>query len=79
MVLVLEADEIVVLISSVSLLKIRGLCRLPDGRDLLGKLVLALVGRTILSKTLIQLSAGGWSCSLSLLIVWPEMTQSWSL
>ena len=57
MVLVLEADGIVVLISSVSPLKIRGLCKLPDGRDLLGKLVLALVGRTILSKTLIQLSA----------------------
>ena len=79
MVLVLEADGIVVLISSVSPLKIRGLCKLPDGRDLLGKLVLALVGRTILSKTLIQLSADGWSCSFSLLVVWPEITQSWSL
>ena len=73
-VLVLEADEIVVLISSVSLLKIRGLCRLPDGRDLLGKLVLALVGRTILSKTLIQLPTDGCSCTSSLLVVWAEAT-----
>ena len=36
MVLVLEADGIVVLISSASLLKIRGLCKLPDGRTCWG-------------------------------------------
>ena len=32
-----------------------------------------------LSKTLIQLSADGWGCSPSLLVVWPDGTQSWSL
>ena len=32
----------------------------------------------MLSKTLIQLSADGWGCTPSLL-VWPEVTQSWSL
>ena len=28
--------------------------------------------------SLIQLSAGGWSCTPSLLVVWPEVTQCWS-
>ena len=37
-----------------------------------------LEGRAVLSKTLIQLSADGWGCTPSLL-VWPEVTQSWSL
>ena len=45
----------------------RGLCKLPDGRDWLwGKLDLALVGRAMLSKSLIQLSASGWGCAPSL-------------
>ena len=33
----------------------------------------------MLSKTLIQLSADGWGCTPSLLVVVPEVTQSWSL
>jgi len=42
---------------------------------MMGKLGLALVGRPLLSKALIQLSAGGWDCTLSLVVVWPEVTQ----
>ena len=39
------------------------LYKFPDGRDWLwGKLGLALVGRAMLSKSLIQLSADGWGC-----------------
>ena len=44
-------------------MKIRGLWTLPDGRDWLqGKLGLALVGKGMLSKSLIQFSADGWGC-----------------
>ena len=32
-----------------------------------------------LSRTLIRLSADGWGCVPSLLVVWPEATQHWSL
>ena len=32
-----------------------------------------------LSKTLIRLTAGGWGWVPSLLVVWPEATQQWSL
>ena len=40
---------------------------LPDGRDWLwGKLGLALVGRAMPSTSLIQFSAAGWGCALSL-------------
>ena len=56
-------------------MRIRGLCKLPNGRDWLWrKLGLALMG-----KFLIQLSANGWGCAPSLLVVWPVATQSWSL
>ena len=41
-----------------------------------GKLSLALA---LISKTLIQLSADGWGSPPSLLVVWPEATQPWSL
>ena len=42
-------------------MRIRGLCRLSNGRDWLwGKLGLALVGKFMLSKSLVQFSAGGW-------------------
>ena len=34
---------------------------------------------TKLSKILILLSANGWGCVPSLLVVWPEMTQHWNL
>ena len=43
-------------------MQIRGLCKLPDGRDWLwAKLGFALVGEAMLSKSLIQFSAYGWS------------------
>ena len=42
--------------------RIRGLWKLPDGRDWLrGKLGLVLMGRAMLSKSLIQFSVDGWS------------------
>ena len=40
---------------------------------------LALVDRGMLSKSLIQLSADGWDCAPLLLVVWPELTQSWKV
>ena len=56
------------------------LCKLPDGIDWLWeKLGLGLVERAMLSKSLIQLSADGWGCAPSLLVVWPEVSQSWIL
>ena len=54
------------------------ICKLPDGRDWWWeKLVLALVGRSLLHKALIQLSADGWGCSSSLLIFWPQPSCLW--
>ena len=44
-------------------MRIRGLWKLPDGRDWLwGKLGLTLVGKAMLSKSLTQFSADGWGC-----------------
>ena len=43
------------------------------------KLGLALVGRAMLRKSLIQRSADGWGYAPSLLVVWPEVNQSWRL
>ena len=49
-------------------MRIIGLWKLPDGRDWLwGELGLALVGKAMLSKYLIQFSADGWGCVPSLL------------
>ena len=49
-------------------MRIRGLWKLPDGRDCLwGKLGLALVGKFMLSKSLIQFSVDEQGCVLSLL------------
>ena len=49
-------------------MRIRGLCKLPDGRDWLwGKLGLTLEGRTMLSKSLIQLKLLAASCNFSVL------------
>ena len=45
----------------------------------MGRTGLALVGKATLSKSLIQFSADGWDCEPSLLVVWPEAAQSWSL
>ena len=42
-------------------MSLRGLCKLPEGRDWhWEKLGLTLVGRALLSKALIQLSVDGW-------------------
>ena len=54
-------------------MRIRGSCKLLDGKDWLwGKLGIALVGGAMLSKSLIQFSADGWAYAPSLLVVWPE-------
>ena len=45
----------------------------------MGKLGLALVGRVLLNKALIQLSADEWGCPPSLVVFWPEATQSWAI
>ena len=43
--------------------RIRGLWKLPDGRDWLkGKLGLVMICRAVLSKSLIQFSVNGWGC-----------------
>ena len=53
--------------------RIRGLWKLPDGRDCLRrKLGLVLMGGAILSKSLIQLSVDGWSCVPSQLFTWGQ-------
>ena len=49
--------------------RIRGLWKLPDGRDWLReKLGLVLMGGAKLSKSLIQFSVDGWGCVPSLLL-----------
>ena len=58
---------VVFILSALSWMRIRGLCKLPDERDWLWqKLSLALVGEAMLSKSLIQFSADEWSCVPSL-------------
>ena len=52
---------------------IRGLWKLPSGRDWLrGKLGLVLMGRAMLSKSLFQFSVDRWSCVPSLLFTWGQ-------
>ena len=59
--------KFLLLLSALWWMNIRGLCRLPDGRDQLWwKLGLALMGRAMLSKSLIQFSPDGWDCAPSL-------------
>ena len=54
----------VFILSALWLLRLRGLWKLPSGSDCLWvKLGLALVGKAILSTSLIQFSANGWGCS----------------
>ena len=59
--------------------RLRGLCKLPDRRDWWWKNGLALVGKVLFSKALIQLSADGWGYTPSLVVVWPEATKPWGL
>ena len=63
---------------------IRGLWKLPDGRDWLrGKPGLVLMGGAMLSKSLTQLSVDRWSCVPSLLFTWgqtiwpPHLKRPW--
>ena len=52
---------------------IKGLRKFPDGVDSLrGKVGLVLVGKAMLSKSLIQFSVDGWSCVPSLLLTWGQ-------
>ena len=54
-------------------MRIRGLGKFPDGRDWLwGKADLAVVGKAMLSKSLIQFSVDGWCCVPSLLFMWGQ-------
>ena len=53
--------------------RIRGLWKLPDGRDWLrGIQGLVLMGGAVLSKSLIQFSVYGWSWVSSLLFTWGQ-------
>ena len=55
-------------LSALWLIRIRGLWKLPGGRDWLWeKLGLVLMDGAMLSKSLIQYSVDGWGCVLSLL------------
>ena len=64
------------LLSALWWMRLIGLRKLLDGRELWWeRLGLALVGRALLSKALIQLSADRWGCTPSLVVVWPEATQ----
>ena len=57
----------VFILSALKWIRIRGLWKLSDGRDCLrGELGLVLMGGFMLSKSLIQFSADGWSCVPSL-------------
>ena len=59
MVFVLAA-VVLLLLSALWWMRLRGLCKLPDGKDWQWeKLGFALVGRALLSKALIQLPADG--------------------
>ena len=52
------------------------MCKLPDGRDWWWeKLGLALMGKAVLSKALIQLSADEWGYAVFLLVIRLETTQ----
>ena len=52
---------------------VRGLWKLPDGRDRLrGKLDLVLIGGALLSKSLIQCSVDGWGCVPPLFFTWGQ-------
>ena len=54
---------VVFILSALWWMKIRGLWKLPDGKDWLWEnLGLALVGRAMLSNSLIQFSVDGWGC-----------------
>ena len=54
---------LVFILSAFWWIRIRGLWKLPDGRDWLwGNLVLVLIGDAMLSLSLVQFSVGEWGC-----------------
>ena len=58
---------VIFILSALWWIRIRGLWKLPDGRDWLWrKLVLILMGGVMLSKSLIQFSVDVWGCVPSL-------------
>ena len=64
---------VVFILFSVWWRRIIGLWKLLDGIDWLrGELGLVLMGRAMLSKSLIQFSVDGWSCVPSLLFTWGQ-------
>ena len=64
---------VVFILSALWWRRIRGLWKLPDGRDWLrGKLGLVLMGRAMLSKSLIQFYVDGWSYVPSLQFTWGQ-------
>ena len=80
MVLVLEAAGLysssICYLMSVGWCYLTGFCKLPDGSDWWWvELGLSLVGRDMLSKTLVYLSADAWGCAPSLLfgLWWPSL------
>ena len=63
----------VFILSALWWIRIRGLWKLPDGKDWLrGILGLGPMGRAMFSKSLIQFSIDGWSCVPSLLFTWGQ-------
>ena len=59
----------VFILSALGRIWTRGLWKLPDGRDWLrGKLGLVLMGRAMLSKSLMEFPVDGWGCVPSLLV-----------
>ena len=63
--------NVVFILSPLWWMRIRGSWKLRDGRDWLwGKLALSLMGKAMLSKSLIQFSVDGWGCVPSLLFTW---------
>ena len=64
---------VVFILSSLWWIRIRGLWKLPDGRDwLLGELDLVLMGEVMLSKSLIQFSVDGWGCVPPCCLIWGQ-------
>ena len=67
----------VVLLASGACPLVGGTGSCPSGWQPISRAVFR--GGSALSTTLGSLSAGGWSCVPTLLVVWPEMSQHWSL
>ena len=64
---------VVFILSSLWWIRIRGLWKLPDGRDWLwGKWGLVLMGRAMLSKSLIQFFVDGWGCVPPCCLMWDQ-------